>query len=43
MNYIIWEILNYININDIYVNSNAEGLKKERDKWMKLSEKDITK
>ena len=43
MNYITGEILNYININNIFGNTNTEGLKKESDEWMKLSENEITK
>ena len=43
MNYITGEILNYINLNDMFGKSNTEGLKKERDEWMKLSENEITK
>ena len=43
MNYITGEILNYININDMFGNSNTEGIKKEKDEWMKLSENEITK
>ena len=43
MNYITGEILNYVNIKDMFGGGNSEQIKKESDEWKKLSENEITK